>query len=185
MITHVRFGCLLALGLIVSLGCGGGENRPQAGGGLKPVAPSAEGIRFVLAAEPAGVKDVVAARKETKDGDDVVLVGRIGGEKKAMGKNAIFTIVDLSLSYCPEEENCPTPWDYCCTPKEDLRGARATVKFEAEPGKTHPQDAKQLLGVKELDVVVVKGKAKRDEAGNLVVLGDGLFVRERYSAPKQ
>ena len=72
------------------------------------IAPSAEGSRFVLAAEPAGGKDVVAARKETKDGDDVVLVGRIGGRKDAMSKNAVFTVVDLSLAYCPEEENCPT-----------------------------------------------------------------------------
>jgi hypothetical protein len=128
---------------------------------------------------------VVAARQETKDGDAVVIVGRIGGSKKPMGQSAIFTIVDKSMAYCPEEENCPTPWDYCCTPKEDLRDATATVKFEADAGRAVAEDPKKLLGIKELDIVSVRGKVKRDEAGNLVVLADGLFVRERYAPPKK
>jgi hypothetical protein len=33
------------------------------------------------------------------------------------------------------------------------------------------------LGAKELSTVVVKGKAKRDDAGNLTVLASGVYVR--------
>ena len=40
-------------------------------------------------------------------------------------------------------------------------------------------DAKGLLNVKELSTVVVKGKAKRDEAGNLTVLASGVYVKHK------
>ena len=38
-------------------------------------------------------------------------------------------------------------------------------------------DAKELLNVKELTTVVIKGKAQRDEAGNLTILATGVFVK--------
>jgi hypothetical protein len=44
-------------------------------------------------------------------------------------------------------------------------------------GRPVAADAKQLLGIKELSEVVVRGKAKRDGAGNLTVLADGVYVR--------
>jgi len=47
-----------------------------------------------------------------------------------------------------------------------------------ENGQLVKAGAKNLLNVKELDTVVVRGKAKRDEAGNLTVLATGVFVRK-------
>ena len=40
-------------------------------------------------------------------------------------------------------------------------------------------DAKELLSVKELSTVVVKGKAKRDDAGNLTVHASGVYVKKK------
>lgn len=40
-------------------------------------------------------------------------------------------------------------------------------------------DAKELLGVKELSTVIVKGKAQRDDAGNLTVLATDVFVKKK------
>jgi hypothetical protein len=40
-------------------------------------------------------------------------------------------------------------------------------------------DARSLFDLKELSTVVIKGTAKRDEAGNLTVLASGLFVKQR------
>ena len=37
--------------------------------------------------------------------------------------------------------------------------------------------ARKLLNLKELQTVVVKGKVKRDEAGNFTMLASGVFVR--------
>ena len=38
-------------------------------------------------------------------------------------------------------------------------------------------DAGELLSVKELSTVVVKGKAQRDDSGNLTVLASGVYVK--------
>ncbi len=51
------------------------------------------------------------------------------------------------------------------------------VKVVDDGGKTVATDARKLLGLKELQTVVVRGRAKRDEAGNVTVLADGIFVR--------
>ena len=40
-------------------------------------------------------------------------------------------------------------------------------------------DAKELLDVKELSTVVVKGKAKRDDDGNITILASGVFVKKK------
>jgi hypothetical protein len=53
----------------------------------------------------------------------------------------------------------------------------ATVKVVDGDGQTVKGDARQLLGLKELNTVVVKGRARRDEAGNLTVLASGLYRR--------
>jgi hypothetical protein len=119
-------------------------------------------------------------RKEARDGDEVVVVGRIGGDARPWVEGrAAFWIVDPALPSCREtkDDTCPTPWDYCCTPKEQLRKSIATVKVVDGQGQTVPVDARQLLGLKELQMVVVHGRAKRDDKGNLTVLADGLYVR--------
>ncbi len=51
------------------------------------------------------------------------------------------------------------------------------MKVVDASGKTVATDARKLLGLKELQTVVVHGRAKRDEAGNLTVLTESLFVR--------
>ena len=46
-----------------------------------------------------------------------------------------------------------------------------------DAGKLIATDARDLLGVKELQTVVVQGKAKRDDKGNLTVMATGVFVK--------
>ena len=53
----------------------------------------------------------------------------------------------------------------------------AFIRFEDEQGQVHVVDAKTLFPVKELETVVVKGVAKRDDAGNLTIVADGIYVR--------
>ena len=91
---------------------------------------------------------------------------------------AAFLVVDTSLKPCNEmhDDGCKTPWDYCCD-AGDLPANKAMVKIVNPSGNPVASDARKLLGVKELQTVVVHGVAKRDEAGNLTVLADGVFVR--------
>ncbi len=166
----------LTAALCLSLGLAGCNPSAQA-----PIqtSSSAPDSRLLLKEQPSDAKHVIDARKDAKDGDEIVVTGRIGGDVDPWVKGrAAFLIVDPSLVPCSEREgdSCPTPWDYCCD-TDRLADAKATIKFVNEAGDTLPTDARQLLGVKELQYVTVRGQAKRDEAGNLTVLAKGIYVK--------
>src|SRR5437870_5396216 len=105
---------LLPLFLLAALlvGCNRSEGPAQ----------GPDGTKYLLAKEPAGAKSVIAVREEAKDGDEVVIVGHIGGEGNPWGDGLVnFSIVDSSVKPCPPGEGCPTPWDCCCEPGEELK----------------------------------------------------------------
>lgn len=52
------------------------------------------------------------------------------------------------------------------------------IKVVDENGKLVKADARELLKVKELSTVVIKGKARRDDKGNLTILASGVFVKK-------
>ncbi|MFK7769945.1 MAG: hypothetical protein AB8B55_22245 [Mariniblastus sp.] len=167
--------CLVALTFFV--GCADTETASTT-----PAASNYDGSKFVLDAEPEGGLDIIAAREKIADGDEVVVVGRIGGSLNPWVKGrAAFYLVDPSLKACSDEKedgeacSCTTPWDYCCeTPK--LPAAMAFVQFE-EDGNIVKHDAKEIFGLEELETVVVKGKAERTE-GNLIIHASSFFVRK-------
>ena len=130
----------------------------------------------MLASQPAGAKGVAEVRQSAKDGDEVVVTGRVGGDAEPfIDGAAAFTIVDPALQPCPADEGCPTPWDYCCD-VDKTAANKAMVKVVDEQGRTVTTDARKLLNVEPLSEVVVHGRAKRDDAGNLTVLADGVYV---------
>ena len=174
--TMTMCGVLLGATCLM-VGCGKPSVPPATT--TKTPAPKIDGTKFVLAEEPVDAKTVLEVREEAKDGDAVVIVGRIGGDRDPwVTDRASFLIVDQTLIPCNERkgDSCKTPWDYCCD-SDVLAKSKATIKFVDDAGKTLANDARQLFNVKELQTVVVKGQAKRDEAGNLTVLASGLFVR--------
>jgi hypothetical protein len=74
---------------------------------------------------------------------------------------AAFSIVDRSLTPCNElpGDTCKTPWDYCC--EVGLPKSTLLIMLYDVDGKLVKKDARTLLGVKELDTVVIEGKSKR------------------------
>ena len=165
---------IVAIAIALSGGCGGATPKPLTSDA------SADGKAYLLASEPADAKGVKDTRAAAKDAEEVTLVGRIGGDEKPWVEGqAAFLIVDTSLKPCNERpgDDCPIPWDYCCDAGE-LPTSKAMIKIVDAAGKTIATDARKLLGVKELQTVVVHGKAKRDDAGNLTVLADKIFVRK-------
>ena len=170
---RIGLAALVAITAVIAIGCNKSPTADSAG------APSAEGAAYRLASEPAGAKGVKDTRADAKDDDEVTVVGRIGGDANPwIEGQAAFLVVDTSLKPCNEQADdaCETPWDYCCD-TDTLPQSKAMVKVVDANGKPLPGSAKTLLGLKELQTVVVHGRAKRDEAGNLTVLADGVFVR--------
>ena len=160
----------VGLGLMLA-GCSGQTAEPQASVGT-------DGAQYLLASAPEGASEIVAAKETVKDGDEVTLVGRIGGKIDPwIDGMAAFTIVDSSLRACSDipGDKCPTPWDYCC--ESDVGAGSALVQLVDDSGEPVMANAKELLNVTELSTVYVTGKAQRDEAGNLTVLASKLYVK--------
>lgn len=171
---------LVALTALVFGAAGCGEQNGQTAEPKQSDAlVSTAGGKYLLDSEPAGGAEVIAAREQAEDDGEIVVIGRIGGsENPWVDGRAAFSIVDPTLKACSDipGDGCPKPWDYCCE-TDKLPGATALVKVVDADGNLVKGDARELLGVKELQTVVVRGKAKRDEAGNLTILADGVYVR--------
>jgi hypothetical protein len=177
---------VFGLAIIIISGCTRTSHRtPAKGDGasakVDPKVADEARAKYVMATEPTGVKRVTEVKKVAKDGDDVVVVGRIGGSDKPFTGRAAFTIVDLKFKPCNEIEgdNCPTPWDYCCDAPDELAKGTVLVKLVDSSGKTMPEDAKALLDVKELTTVVVKGQTRRDESNSVSVVAAGIFIKKK------
>jgi hypothetical protein len=169
---------LAALAVTAGLFVGCAES-PQTGDGSTAAATAVPDAKYLMTEKPGDAQGVGAARESVKDEQEVTLVGRVGGSREPFVDGlAAFTIVDPKVAHCAPEEGCPTPWDYCCT-QDQVKDNIATVKVVGADGKPVAKDAKGLLGVKELDTVIVRGKARRDDAGNLVVLAEKVYVEKR------
>ena len=164
--------------LMLAVAClagGCSKTDPLAGSAAAPA-----GQQYLLPDEPAGALSVIDAAKDAKENEQIVVVGRIGGDPHPwIDALAAFTIVDVSLKPCNDipGDTCETPWDYCCE-LNTLPSASATVKIVSENGEPVAVGAKKLLGLKELQTVVVRGKAHRDPEGGLSILASDLFVRK-------
>lgn len=167
-------GPLMVLAAVLVTGC-----SKEAAKTDQPSAQSSSTPGYLLSAEPEGAVGVAEVLKSVKDGDQVVVVGRIGGDTNPWDEEiAAFTIADTSLKACGEdcESGCETPWDYCCQ-TDKLPDATVWVEFVDEKGQRLKPDAKKLFDLKELQTVVVRGTAQRDEDGTLVILARAFFVR--------
>jgi hypothetical protein len=175
---------LLLLATVTVMGC---TEPPQNEGNVDtPSAltrvefpPGVDGSSYMLEAEPSDACSVIAARQSVEDGEELVVVGRIGGSQNPWVEGrAAFSIVDETLNACSDipGDTCEMPWDYCCE-THNLPSSTAMVKIVDDKGDMIKADARDLLGVAELSTVVVQGKAVRDDAGNLTILATAVFIR--------
>lgn len=124
---------------------------------------------------PKAVSEVVAT---AKDGDPVVVTGRVGGAKKVFVDGfAAFTIVDAKLPPCGEGkmDDCKTPWDYCCDSPDTIAANALSVELVTD-GKLLKANPRGFHGLDVLKTVTVQGKVAKDSAGNVRVLATGLHV---------
>ena len=162
--------------IFVVVGCNPPSAPPREAGPKADPAILALAKSLVLDSEPAGAKGVVDVRKIAKDGDEIVVAGQVGGAVKPFVEGrASFVFVDPSFKPALE---CSCPWDFCDTDEDELKAGKATVKFVGGDGATLKAGARELFGLKELSEIVVKGKASRDDKGNLTILASGLFIRK-------
>lgn len=170
---------VLLTAVAVLLGCGQQQDRQSSRPDEVSNTEVPSGSQYLLASEPQDALGVIDVRQKAQDEEAVVVIGRIGGSKNpCVEGRAAFSIVDLSLKACSdiEGDRCKTPWDYCC--EADRAKATVLVKVVDSSGNLGTVDSRELLGVEELQTVVVEGTADRDEAGNLTaVLASGVYLK--------
>ncbi len=172
--------CAGIVGSVLVAGCGGTQDG--AAGSV-----SAAGKQFLLSQEPDAALEVLKARatlEESGEPCELVLVGRIDGlgQKTWDPDRAAFMLADLSLkSEEPEHDdnakhdadNCP----FCNAKKQDELAGLAMVEIVDANGNVPQVSAQELLGLTEGQTVVLRGKAKLDKLGTLVVRTSSIFVR--------
>jgi len=135
-----------------------------------------------LTAAPADAKDVKDAKAAAKTGDTVVLTGRIGGSKEPfVPGRALFTLVDGHLPACGEtskEDDCETPWDFCCEPRDTMTANTATVQVVGPEGQPLKTSLENVQGLKKLAKVTIVGKVAKAEPGNLLIEATGIYVTQ-------
>jgi hypothetical protein len=165
-------------------GCDRGDATQSSSNAVNAPATNAEPLpaNLVLAEAPANAKNVGEVVKDARDGEEVVLVGKVGGRKEPfVGGRAVMTVVDLQQVSCKEMEgdHCPTPWDYCCVAQSELQPNLATVQVVGADGKPLKGDFTSINGLMPLSEVVVKGTAQRGPDGkSLLVNATGVYVKK-------
>ncbi len=149
-----------------------------------PVATAALPAGLFLAAAPVDAMNLHEAKQSAVQGSTVVLHGRIGGAEEPFAKGrAVFTLVDTGVKSCADmgdEDHCPTPWDYCCEPRDNLRTNSATIQIVDADGRLIKSDIKGVRGLKPLaDVTVVGTVAQVDASGVFIINATGMFVNTK------
>ncbi|MEX2216874.1 MAG: hypothetical protein WD768_22365 [Phycisphaeraceae bacterium] len=165
---------LMILIAIALTGCGKSEG-PGANG---PSAKLPEGL--MLAAAPGDAKNLIDVKATAKEGDVVTIKAVVGGTMKPFVENrAIVQVIDPSQQSCRDipGDTCPTPWDYCCVPQEELTKNMATIQVVDAAGQPLKIAFDQAKALKPLDEIIVTGKVgPRPDPNVLVINVTGIYI---------
>jgi hypothetical protein len=176
---------IVSVALLISLtGCGEKKERvANSENKSSSLASEAFPASLKLATAPQNAVSIGVAKKTAKSGDKIVIKGEIGGRKIGTFNSdlAAFFLVDPEqASNCRKEqtEGCPTPWDYCCTPKEVLMNAICFVQVQdPTTGQLVKKSIKGWQNLQELSEVIVVGSVSPESSdGNLIINAEGIFI---------
>jgi hypothetical protein len=182
LLKRPGFSFVAVLAAVIVAGC---DNRPGETAQQQPTPATAavDALPSALALPdaPPGAKDVLAVKKDAKEGDAVVIRGRVGGSKSPfVDGRASFQLVDRSLKACGEGtamDECKTPWDYCCSEAKEVAAHSATVQVVGADGRPLHAGLSGFAGLKPLSDVTVTGTvAKAGQTGTLVVNATGIHA---------
>jgi predicted small lipoprotein YifL len=169
---------LLASLLAVSLIAACGRTEPASSPPAAAVLPAG----LFIAAEPPEALSVVDAKASAAQGDRVTIRGRIGGTRDPfVAGRAVMTIVDRKLPTCDEkaEDDCPTPWDYCCETRADITAHAATIQISGESGGPLRADLKNVSGLRPgAEVVIIGTVGATSSPTAFLVHAESIYVQK-------
>jgi len=120
---------IMTLALLVACG-----DKPESAS-PKGAAPKGNTeLDAAMASAPLGKGISVAESRAKKTADEILVVGRIN---KIVNGYAAFQMTDLELEYCGQtvkEDDCKTPWDYCCIANDEQKANRISVAIYGMDG---------------------------------------------------
>jgi hypothetical protein len=128
---------------------------------------------LVVTEAPAGAQEIAAVKKDAKDGDAIVIRGKVGGREEPIAKNrAIITLLDPAVTTCDTMpgDACKTPWDACCEPSEKIAANSATVQVVDAGGRPLAASLEGVAGLKPLSNVTVSGIARRAAGSDVLIV---------------
>ncbi len=136
-----------------------------------------------LAEAPDAARGVGEVKADADASGPIVVHGRIGGRVEPFVDGAaVFLLTDAEIKTCDElhGDTCPTPWDYCCEPRDSLRANIATVQIVDDAGKPMKLSIKGQHGLKPKAHVTIVGEIDQHDADTLVI-----NARQIYVAPEE
>ncbi len=134
------------------------------------------GKKFVLDEKPAGAVPIVDARANIAETKEIVLITKVGVEDRKIfeeGKASFLVreaFPDPNAGKGHDADNCPF-----CKRRKSPYDSLAMVHFKDQDGTIIDTDARNLLGLKEDQEVIIKGAASLDDSGALVVSATGIY----------
>ena len=164
-----------ALSLVVTVALIGCDNDESPKAKLPPISQAAINLPegFIAREALPGAQGVTAVKSSAKDGDTVVVAGKVAGSEEPLAKNrAMMTILDPSIPTCDAMpgDACKTPWDACCEPHEKVAANSATVQLVGADGKPRGGSLEGIANLKPLSRVTVSGIARRPAGGDSLVI---------------
>lgn len=180
-----QFVSSMVLAGLLLTGCGGGgaEDTDANTNTARDAAPTTAAIPASLftTETPADVKSLLDAKTNASVGDEVTFAARIGGRVEPFtGSSAVFLVADEAIKTCTERhgDGCPTPWDFCCEPKDNLMKNMATVQIVDADGKPLAGSAKGLHGLDPEATIIVTGSVVTVDGPTFVVNATRIHVKE-------
>ena len=138
--------------------------------------------RFTLSSEPAGATSISDAVKALKDGESILVRGQIPvgdvepwnkGKARFLMSEAVHEGNATGQHGGPghDPETCPF-----CKRRNEAKRKLALVEFLDADDNVLEIDARELFGVEEGQVVVVRGNGKIGELGVLVISANAIHI---------
>lgn len=149
-----------------------------------PTVPPPPALLEIFRAVPAegATNSLPELHRRAAPGDTVRFAAKVMGAKTPfVGGRALMVVGDeavlVSCDLMPGDDQCETPWDACCAPREDFQSGTATVQVVDTEGQVLPFDLRGINGLKELSRVRVEGSvAPISSPGALVVNATAIEV---------
>jgi len=169
----------LGVALLLSPACRKTEDTQSTGPSASTTLPAS----LFLDASPEGVTSIASLKASAQEGDAVVVKVVVGGRKQTFVANrAVMTVIDAALDNpcTAEDDHCPTPWDYCCTPPEQRLPNMASVQILGPDARALTADLNTVAELKPLSVLVIQGTVgPRPDDTTLTINATGIYVASR------